>query len=663
LWWGWNGAVTEEVIIRDLDTFRSKGIRMVTLEAGYGMKEPYLSAGWFELVKIAIEQARRRGMKVWLVDEGKYPSGFAGGKFSTERPDLRMQGLVVAEKMELMEGQTLSRKLSADTVGVIAINTADETARILETDKGQLEWTAPVGKWRVLLVEHQFRTSPTRAVNNPPDVKDSRNSLCDYLNPEATRQFLEFTHEQYKKYVGDEFGKTILGFRGDEPDYSYMPWTPAIVDEFRQRKGYDVSPYLALFFAPRLTDEVRRVKADYWDVWSNLFSENFFRVQADWCAKNNLDYMVHLNHEDDMPDLVRSEGDFFRCLRDVQVPGIDAIWNQIWPGIVADFPKYGSSAAHLFGRQYAFTESFAAYRTRPDPQQARWVINQQLVRGINLVEFMAVSATSGSRGGLRGWMASEEFPGVVAYVHRACYLLSQGRPAASIALYCPTTSLWLGDKTADISTLAIARQLLERQRDFDFVDDDSLASTMTLDKNGFRNLSGQHYKAVIIPSVSVISKAASDRLKKFASSGGRVIFLGRGPAEIADKTFLKAGRPAKFTWGLYEPSRQLTDAVMRALPEPDMTLEQPCPAVKYVHRHWRNAELYMVFNENLEKQSCKVTLAGEGQARLWNPATGNIEVLAAESPDKNKVCVLLHLEPYETKYIVVGTPPDTMPSH
>jgi hypothetical protein len=93
-----------------------------------------------------------------------------------------------------------------------------------------------------------------------------------------------------------------------------------------------------------------------------------------------------------------------------------------------------------------------------------------------------------------------------------------------------------------------------------------------------------------------------------------------------------------------------------------LTLEQPCPAMKYVHRHWRDAELYMIFNENLEKQSCNVTLAGEGQTRLWDPATGNIEIPAAEYPAKNKVRMLLHLEPYETKYIVVGTPPDTIPS-
>jgi hypothetical protein len=402
--------ITAEVISRDLDAFLARGIRVVTIEAGYGMKDPYLSTGWFETIKLAVEQARQRGMRVWLVDEGKCPSGFAGGKFSTERPDLRMQGLLVAERIPAASGETVCRQLPAETVGAIAINQADKSTRRLEVRSGQLQWKAPEGKWEVLIVQHQFRTSVTRAVNNPSRGKDDKNSLCGYLNPAATRQFLEFTHEQYTKYVGAEFGKTILGFRGDEPDFAYTPWTPALPEEFERRKDYDVRPYLASFFAPQLTEEVRRVKADYWDVWSDLFGENFFRVQADWCAAHNLEYLVHLNHEDQMMGLVRSEGDFFKAMRYVQMPGIDTIWNQIWPDHVADFPKYASSAAHLFGRPRAFSESFAAYRTAPTVEQARWVINQQLVRGINMLEVMFVPASSNGQSGLSGWMAQAHHP-------------------------------------------------------------------------------------------------------------------------------------------------------------------------------------------------------------------------------------------------------------
>ncbi len=654
-YWGWDGPITEEVINRDLDTFKAKGVRAVTLEPGYDME--YLTTGWFEMVKVAVEQARIREMRVWLVDEGKYPSGFAGGKFSKERPDLRMQALVLAERIEVASGETLTRKLSPETVSAIAVNRADNSHQVLDISSGELNWTAPQGDWQVLLVEHQFRSSPTRAVNNPKRGKDTSNSLGDYLDPSATKQFIEFTHEQYKKYVGKEFGKTVLGFRGDEPDYSIrgIPWTPKIFAEFEQRKGYDVRPYVASFFSRSdLTEQQKRAKADYWDVWSDLFGENFFGVQAKWCAGHNLQYLVHLNHEDKMLGLVRSEGDFFRCMRHVQMPGIDAIWDQIWPGKVSDYPKYASSAAHLFGKPRAFTESFAAYKPAPSIEQAKWILNHQLVRGINMVEVMFVPASSKGLSGMRGWLATEEFPQVARYLNRACYILSQGRPAAKIALYHPTMSIWLGDEVANNSTLAIMQQLLEHQRDFDVVDDRSIGSLLKLEGSDLVNLSGQGYRAVIVPSTTAMSKVALNRLQEFVKAGGCVVFMASLPSMVVEKSFLKANAPSGLSWAIHEPSGKLTAEILKALSTPSVMLEQSCPAIKYAHRRWQDAELYMFFNESQEKQTRKATLAGSGRIQVWDPTTGDIKPLDGASSEQAVVHLTLELEPYGTKFIVIS---------
>ncbi len=42
--------------------------------------------------------------------------------------------------------------------------------------RGALRWTAPPGRWEVLLVQHQFRSSPTRAVSDPARGKSDRNN-------------------------------------------------------------------------------------------------------------------------------------------------------------------------------------------------------------------------------------------------------------------------------------------------------------------------------------------------------------------------------------------------------------------------------------------------------------------------------------------------------
>lgn len=659
IWWGWDGAITDQVIKRDLDAFRAKGIRVVTIEPGYDMSAPYLSPGWFETIKLAVEGAKRRSMRVWLVDEGKYPSGFAGGKFTTDRPDLRMQALVVAERVGAKPGETITRQLPRETVGAWAVNSTDNVRQPLDIRSGELRWTAPAGQWEVLLIAHDFRSSPTRAVNNPTRGKDAKNSLEDYLNPAATRQFLAWTHEQYQHYVGDEFGKTVLGFRGDEPDYSIngIPWTPALFDEFAQRKGYDVRPYLAGFFAENPTEKERRAKADYWEVWSDLFRDEFFRVQGEWCAAHGLEYLVHLNHEDEMMKLVRSEGDFFKDMRYVEVPGIDTIWNQIWPGKVSDFPKYASSAAHVFGRPRAFTESFAAYRTPPSVEQARWVMNQQYARGINLQEVMYVPASSGGQSAFRGWLGDEKFPAAVAYANRATYLLAQGRPAARIAVYYPSLSMWLGNAAADTATLGLMQQQLEHQRDFDFINEEAFASALTVNGGTLKNLSDQSYGAVIVPPASAISRLALDRLREFAMAGGRVIWLGPGPAVTVDKSFLDAAGPPDLKWAVREPSGEISPQVFAALPAPDVALDRPCTAIKYLHRRWADADLYFFFNESDQPQSRQISLAGNGQTQAWDANTGQIVPMVNAAVANGTVRVPVELAPYGTEFIVIGPSP------
>jgi hypothetical protein len=661
LWWGWDGAMTDTVIRRDLDRIKAMGFQGVMIEAGYGMTAKYLSPEWFSLVKLAVDEAKQRGMRVWIEDEGKYPSGFAGGKFSNERPDLKMQGLVVTERINPGAGEKITRKLPYYTLSAAAYNNEDKSGKIIDISSGELNWVVPDGNWQIFLAGYRFRSSVTRSVNNPSRGKDTTASLMDYLNPLATKQFLDWTHEQYKKYFGSEFGKTFMGFMGDEPDFAYMPWTPDIPEEFKSRKGYDIKPFLASFFVPQLSDEEKRMKADYWDVWSGLFGENFFKVQADWCRENNIEYIVHLNHEDQMPGLVKSSGDFFRNMRHVGIPGVDAIWSQIWMDHVADYPKLASSASHLFGKPRAFTESFAAYTYRPSVPQAKWVIDYQLVRGINFVLIMFMSASTArtqpvvppANASARpanqvaprpNFFLTDTFPPVAQYINRASYLLSQGKPSAQIGIYFPTMSMWYGDNESNTSVLDIARQLMENQRDFDFVDEQALTSILTLESGTLKNLSGESYRALIVPSISVISNAALLRLKEFAASGGKVIFIGNLPSLVVDKSFVNATKPSDLTWAVHEETGKLTSVVFEALPEPDLKTDKTVPQFKYLHREWRDADLYFIFNEGQEPQSLNISFPGKGRKLIWDATTGQILKMKGSS---------FSFEPWETKFVII----------
>jgi hypothetical protein len=59
LTWGLEGPLSREFIIKDLDAMSRQGIRSVTIEGGYHMKDAYLSPGYFETVKIIVEELKK----------------------------------------------------------------------------------------------------------------------------------------------------------------------------------------------------------------------------------------------------------------------------------------------------------------------------------------------------------------------------------------------------------------------------------------------------------------------------------------------------------------------------------------------------------------------------------------------------------------------------
>jgi len=682
-YYGLNGTVDETVIRRDLDTMKSLGYQAVTVQAGYGMPFAYLSPEYFRFFRTFVEEAKKRNMRVWIVDDAGYPSGFAGGKFTEQKPKLRMQALTAAQRIPATAGESVKTTVGPDTIAVTAINADDGTTVPVTVTNNAIDWTPPGGGWTVIVVEHEFKTSPTRSDTNPKRVKDGTQSLEDYLNPAATKQYLEFTHEQYKKAVGDEFGRTIMGFRGDEPDYSIngLPWTPEFFDRFTEIKGYDIKPYLAAFLQARgakLTDQQLRAKADYYDVFSQMFRDGFFKPQGDWCAANHLEYQVHLNHEEMEMDLTRSEGEFLRDMQYVQVPGIDTIWHQIWKDTISDFPRLAASASHVYGHPRAFTESFAAYRPAPDVDMARYILNEQFVRGVNLVETMYFPATSTPDAHKSSYMEDPAYPVLLTYVQRMSYLMSMGRPAASVALYLPSSSMWMGDAAADAAFVTTERLLSERQIDFDIVNDDALAKDLTAGHGAFETASGNRYAAVILPDISLLSQAALDRLHAFASGGGHVLFLGRTPSLISGKTILDArsATASDFSWASVAPGElpptptppaqppaspptalvvpdAIAQAVSAAVPLPDVTLDTSDTALRIIRRRLKDADVYLFFNEGPEALSRAVTVRSEGKtAELWDVQTAKI-VTTKATGEKGTIRMQLDMKPYETTVLIV----------
>jgi len=686
----WNGADPAEVrarIVRDFDRLSANGIFVVNLSPGRRVpgEGKYLSPEHMDQVKFTIAEAAKRNMRVWIQDESDYPSGFAGGYISERYPQLGMQDIVADITVHVQPGQTLQMPVPLDTLAIMAqefdaSQQLKKTIPIPVTADHQLRWLTPAegstpneprATWQVLFVRHIYLSSPTRNFNRADGTraKDGTYSLIDYLDPKATGEFLATVHETYRAAVGDQFGKIVLGFFGDEPDYSSgIPWTPTLLEQFKAQKGYDLTPYIPMWFGRQPpTEQSRRASADYYDVWSGIFRSSFFGEQAEWAKRYNVEYLVHLNHEETMLSLERSEGDYFRDERYVQVPGIDNL-SQLIPSAVHrpdgvwnvnnNFPKLASSAAHLFGRPQVWAEEGGGVGV-----DGKYQLDFQLVRGVNALQIRVPVLRPGGGEATTGAppLVPPQAPMIAWYTNRGGYLIAIGRPAAQVALYHPGESIWLGGDDAiavDRSTTKLGWQLLEHQVDWDYFDEQSLSSVATLESGTFKNLSGQAYKAIVLPSMTVITRASLDRLHAFATQGGKVIFVGKMPTLVVGKTFLNAKDVPDLSFAtLVEKSGEITPAVLAALPAPDVSLDAAFPRLTYTHRTWADGDMYYFFNESDKAESRMATIAGHGKAQAWDMATGEIHPLAAATYEGDAVTLPLVLGPYEAKVIVVGPLP------
>jgi hypothetical protein len=127
---------------------------------------------------------------------------------------------------------------------------------------------------------------------------------------------------------------------------------------------------------------------------------------------------------------------------------------------------------------------------------------------------------------------------------------------------------------------------------------------------------------------------------------------------VVDKTFLNAGGPPDLSFAtLVEPSPNITDRVVAALPPPDVKLDSACPSIKYIHRSLKDGEVYFFFNESNETQTRTATLAGTGQVSVWDAATGTIHPLDSATQSADSVTVPLTLAGQEARFIVIGKLP------
>jgi hypothetical protein len=83
----WLHGEEHDRLVEEIDAVYKSGIREICFES-----RPYADFcgdKWWEDFAFMLEQARQRDMRVWLLDDKHFPSGYANGAIEKKYPHLR----------------------------------------------------------------------------------------------------------------------------------------------------------------------------------------------------------------------------------------------------------------------------------------------------------------------------------------------------------------------------------------------------------------------------------------------------------------------------------------------------------------------------------------------------------------------------------------------
>jgi hypothetical protein len=540
---------------------------------------------------------------------------------------------------------------------------------------GTLDWTPPDGNWMVLRIGYSLTGH-----ENGPAPAEATGLEVDKLNRDYVKSYVDGYLKMYSDTVGAEnVGKDGISYLlTDSIEVGPQNWTDNILEEFKQRRGYDARPWL-----PALTGVVIKSTLDtdrfLWDfrrTLGQLLAENHYGEIADDLHSHGMSYYGEAL-EYHRPSL----GDDMEMRSKTDVP-MGAMWT--WAGspgpdidYVSDL-RGAASVAHIYGQNLVGAESMTSRGPAWSfsPGNLKKVADLEFALGVNRFEIhesahqpvpdMAPGLTLGPYGLWfnRNDTWAEEAGPWVTYLARCSYMLQRGHYAADVAYFYgeegPLTAVfgWNGIENAPDGY------------GFDFVNSDVILHQLSVKEGRLVTPGGTSYRilylggrsqrmtlpvlrqirslvaqgAVLVGNKPTDSPSLADDEKEFQ----RVADQLWGKRPTGARSMRKAGKGRVYT-GMSANEVLAALGVARdweySKPEADTTL-------MFLHRKLDDGDVYFVDNREERAEDVDATFRVEGKTpELWDPATGVTEPVSYRIAD-GRTTVPLHLDPYGSTFVV-----------
>ena len=518
--WSWNDKLDPTELRRQIRNMHELEMRGFFMHARGGLVTEYMSDEWFECVEACIDEAKKLGMEAWAYDENGWPSGFAGGKV-LEDPD--------THAVYIYAKQTESFPEKTETL--LAIYARDEKGipfRVCEPIDG-------CNRYLAIYI-------------------GTDSSYIDAMREDVVDKFIEFTYVEYKRRLGDKFGKDLPGFFTDEPQYYRWktPYSKKMEKWFFEEYGYSVLDALPALFVDYEGAETYRY--DYHRLTNKKFTESFSKRLYDWADENGIMITGHFVEESSLDGQMMCCGDVMPQYLYQHIPGIDYLGRRVRHYVMGK--QLGSVCAQT-GRKKALTESFACCGWDVTPRELKRIAEIQFAGGANLIcQHLYPYSIRGPR--KRDYPAfysehnpwQEDMKEFDRYFNNLGYMLSMGQELADTLVIHPIRSRWLTYQRDPIEKVNSTVN-----EDFEYLLQllgggcvgfhlgcEAIMDTAASVEGDRIKVGLCEYKQVIVPSCDTLNSNTVKLLKEFMAVGGKVYTFKRIPTRIdgrdADLSFL-----------------------------------------------------------------------------------------------------------------------------
>jgi alpha-L-rhamnosidase len=725
-WWWWlNGNVTKEAITRDLSEMKAKGFSGACIFDAGGHNQRgngdipagplWGSPAWRELYLHAINEAEKLGLVMSLSiqsgwnlggpdvkpDEAAKQITFAetkleGGGYKRvflPMPKIRDEYYkdiaVLAYPYKVIAGnrspiKDFENKSAQKEVGWSVPETrpllfdtpsvrGEEDAQVSQVidvtafaKDGNLDWDAPAGDWTILRIGY---TTTDSHVSTASGAWQGR--VLDYLSSKHFNRYWDTHVEPLLKMIGTRAGKVLRYLQTDSFEAGGMNWTDNFESEFKQRRGYDITPYLPIL-AGKIMDN-RDISAkflnDFRKTIGDLVSDKHYRLFAEKAKSYGMGIQ---------PESAGPHAGLFDGLKNYSHSEI--MMSEFWSPsphrskhIDRFFVKQAASAAKIFNKKLVGAESFTTIG--PHWNDVIWsgmksAADHEFCAGLNLV-YLHTFTSSPKEMGIPGqeYFAGTHFnPNVtwwnystafIKYLTRIQYFMQEGISQADVLYY-------YGDHVPNIGRFKEddpAGALLGY--DYDLINEDKLLELEV--KNGQLVLPhGATYKVLALPNHKVLSLAVLRKIEKLKNAGALII--GEKTETTASLVGGKAAETERLNiaHNLWESTQNAVTVGVTAkdilgskniLPDCEFTNTSPQASFDFIHRKAQNIDYYFISNQTQTYAAASVAFRiSDKQPELWNPMTGENKKLTNFKIENGRIILPLKFTPYDAYFIVFRKP-------